>query len=59
MKSLPIPGNQNSFEILQLFDIWRYQSFVILFFSSVVILIYDKSDGVCLVWRVNPVLGGT
>ena len=39
MKSAPIPGNQSSFEILQLFDIWRYQSLVILFFSSVVILI--------------------
>ena len=39
MKSAPIPGNQSSFEILQLFDIWRYQSLVILFYSSVVILI--------------------
>ena len=38
MKSAPIPGNQSSFEILELFDIWRYQSLVILFFSSVVIL---------------------
>ena len=38
MKLAPIPGNQSSFEILQLFDIWRYQSLVILFFSSVVIL---------------------
>ena len=39
MKSAPIPGNQSCFEILQLFDIWRYQSLVILFFSSAVILI--------------------
>ena len=39
MKSTSIPGNQSSFEILQLFDIWRYQSLVILFLSSVVILI--------------------
>ena len=40
MKSVPIPGNQYSFEILQLFDdTWRYQSLVILFFSSIVILI--------------------
>ena len=38
MESAPIPGNQSSFEILQLLDAWRYQSFVILFFSSVVIL---------------------
>ena len=49
MKSAPIPGNQSSFEILQLFDIWRYQSLVILLFSSVVILIYDESVGTCLV----------
>ena len=49
MKSAPIPGNQSSFEILQLFHIWRYQSLVISFFSSVVILTYDESDGVCLV----------
>ena len=39
MKSAPIPENQNSFEILQLFDIWRYQSLVILFFNSAVSLI--------------------
>ena len=39
MKSAPIPGNQSSFEILQLFNIWHYQSLVISFFSSVVILI--------------------
>ena len=33
MKSAPIPGNQSSFEILQLFDIWCCQSLVIhLFF---------------------------
>ena len=31
MKSAPIPGNQSSFEILQLFDIWRSQSLVIFF----------------------------
>ena len=36
--SVPIRGNQSSFKILQLFDIWRYQSLVILFFSCVVIL---------------------
>ena len=39
MKSVLIPRNQSSFEILQLFDILRYQSLVILFSSSVVILI--------------------
>ena len=39
MKSTPVLGNQSSFEILQLFDIWRCQSLVILFFSSAVILI--------------------
>ena len=48
MKPAPIPGNQSSFEILQLLDIWRYQS-LILFFSSVVVLIQDESDGACLV----------
>ena len=47
MKSAPIPGNQSSFEILQLFDLRRYQSLVILFFSSVVNLIWDESDGFC------------
>ena len=36
--SVPIRGNQSSFKILQLFDTWRYQSLVILFFSCVVIL---------------------
>ena len=35
--------------ILQLFDIWRYQSLLIIFFSFVVILIKDESDGVCFV----------
>ena len=34
-----MPGNQISFEILQLFDLWGYQSLVILFFSYVMILI--------------------
>ena len=48
MKPAPIPGNQSSFEILQMLDIWRYQS-LILFFSSVVVLIQDESDGACLV----------
>ena len=47
MKSAPIPGNQNSFEILPLFDTWRNQILMILLFSFVVILIYDESDGVC------------
>ena len=42
MKSAPIAGNQSSFEILQLFDIWRYQKLVILFFSSVVTLKLDS-----------------
>ena len=42
-------GSQGSFEILQLFDTWRYQSLVILFFSSIVVLILDESDGVSLV----------
>ena len=40
---------QYNFEIFQLFDIWHYQSFLILFFSSVVILIQDESDGICLI----------
>ena len=35
MKSVLTPGNQSSFEILQLFDTLRYQSLVILYFSSV------------------------
>ena len=48
MKSAPIPGKQSSFEILQLFDMWRYQSLMILLFSSFVMLIYDESDGVFL-----------
>ena len=39
MKLAPIPLNQSSFEILQLLDIWRYQSFVTLFFSSTLILL--------------------
>ena len=39
MKWALILGNQSSFEILQLSAIWRYQSLVTLFFSSVVILI--------------------
>ena len=34
LKSIPIPGNKSSFEILQLFDTWRHQSLLILFFSS-------------------------
>ena len=39
MKSAIIPGNQSSLEILRLLRIWRYQSLVILFFNSIVILI--------------------
>ena len=38
-KSAPIQGKESSFDIFQLFDIWRYQSLVILFFSSILILI--------------------
>ena len=30
MKLVTIPGNQSSFEILQLVDTWRYQSLVML-----------------------------
>ena len=48
MKPAHIPGNQSSFEILQLFDIWHYQS-LILFFSSVVVLIQDESHDASLV----------
>ena len=29
LKLAPVPGNQGSFEILQLFDKWRYRSLVI------------------------------
>ena len=39
MKLAPIPENQSSFRILQLFDIWRFQRLMILFFSSVATLI--------------------
>ena len=39
MKSVPIPGNKSSFEVLQLFDTWCYQGLAVLVFSSVVILI--------------------
>ena len=38
-KSATIPGNQGSFKILQLSNIWRYQSSLTLFFSSIAILI--------------------
>ena len=48
MKSVPIPRNHSSFEILRLFDILRYQSLVIFFFSSVLVLILNEWDGV---WR--------
>ena len=34
-----IDSHSKKSEMLQLFDIWRYQSLVMLFFSSVVILI--------------------
>ena len=59
MRSVPIPVNQSSFEISQLFDTWCYQSLVILFFSYVVNLIKNESDGVCLVWWHNSGLGET
>ena len=59
MKSAPIPVTQSSFEILQLFDIWHDQVLVILFFSSIVILTSEESDGVCLVQWDNPVSGRT
>ena len=59
MKSARIPGNQSSFETLQLFDTWRYQRLMILFFSSTVILIEDESDGACFIQWDNAVLGGT
>ena len=39
MKSVPIQENLNSFEILQFFDKWIYESLVILFFSSNMTLI--------------------
>ena len=59
MKSAPTPGNQSCFKILQLFDIWRYQSLVILFFSSVVILMSVEFNCFSAVQRDNSVLGGT
>ena len=49
MKSSPIPGNQSSFEILHLFDIWHYQGLVKLFFSADAILIYDETDDVSII----------
>ena len=52
IKSTPIPGNQSSFEILQLLDVWLYQNLVILFFCSVVILIYSESR-----WCLSCVAG--
>ena len=48
LKPVPIPGNQSSFEILQLSDTWRYQ-ILILFFSSVVSSIQNESDCGCLI----------
>ena len=39
MKLVPIPGNQSSFELLQLFDTWCYQSLVMLVFRSIMIWI--------------------
>ena len=39
IKSATIPGNQGFFKILQLSNIWRYQSSLTLFFSSIAILI--------------------
>ena len=57
MKSAPISGNQTSFEILQLFDIWHYQSLVMLFFSSVVTLSWIRW---CLSYIAGQFsLGGT
>ena len=37
MKSVPISGNESSFDIFELFDIWRYQSLVMLFFIVILI----------------------
>ena len=59
MKSVPIPANQNSFEILQLFDTWHYQILVILFFSSAVTLILKWIKWCCLIQRQNPASGAT
>ena len=39
MKSAPTPGNNVSFEILQMFDTRRYQKFSDIIFSSILILI--------------------
>ena len=49
MKSVLMPGNQKSFKILQLFNIWRYQNLVLLFYSSWMASVENESDGVCLV----------
>ena len=59
MKSVPISGNQSSFEILQLFDTWCYQSLVILFYNSVVNFIKNESDDLCLVEWHKPALNGS
>ena len=56
METVPIPGKQSSFKILQLLDTWRHQSLVILLFSSFVTLIYKESTGICLVYWHNPAL---
>ena len=53
-----IPHSCNS-AVLKLFDTWSYQSLVILFFSSVVTLIWNESNGACLAYHQNPALGGT
>ena len=49
MKSALIPGNQSFYEKLHLFDIGHYQTLVILFFTSVMMLIKDESHAVSLV----------
>ena len=44
MKSVPIPANRSSFEILQLFGAWRNQNLVIFFFffGSTVALVLNE-----------------
>ena len=50
MKLVPFPGSKpEPFWNMQLFDTWCYQTFMILFFSSFVTLIWHEPDGVCLV----------
>ena len=54
MKSVLIPGNQSSFEMLQLFDKLRHQNLVVRFSRGEIFLRYSYLSSQAENWKFPP-----